>query len=169
MNTPKPKPTKRTLECNLTDAELKEKCDAMIKDMGTRDALDIDRKAVSKEFREKIAAIDSRVHATAKQITERKEHREVLCEDTPDFERKLMVTVRKDTGAVQETRALRKDEMQLKMKGADDDDDDDDKAADAPKAKPPVSNLHPITGGKAGPSGGAKPRGARAKEDAAKA
>ncbi len=134
--TPQAKTVTRSLPCELTDEELRERADQLVVHIRELEALDEEKKEASKKFRDKMRAIGSKVSVFSKQIEDKKEVREVECLEAPDYNRKLMVITRKDTGEVLGTRPLSSEDLQA-----------------------PLPNLTPIDGGKKGGKAKAAPAG----------
>lgn len=131
----------RELECDLSDAELRERGELMAADERAIERLKHRRKALNADIRGKLDNMTTLAIA----IDTRKEVREVACTWRPDYERKQWELMRDDTQAVIQTRAMSALDLQTRLPlesatavldgpGApgtpkpdgDDDDDDDD-------------------------------------------
>ena len=101
------------LACELTDAEVLERSDALVAHLGTRDATRARQKAAMKTFKAELEAIDEDVSSLAKSIRTRSEGRDVECIERANYTIDQVEVVRLDTGDVVRCRAFEHDERQL--------------------------------------------------------
>jgi len=102
----------KSLKCDLTQPELllaglelAEACDAKAK-------LDEEKKSVVANFAARLKEKDAQISILQSKVQNRFEFRQVPCEEQHDFAAGIVKTVRKDTGDVEEVRAMTEDEKQ---------------------------------------------------------
>lgn len=74
-----------------------------------------DKKAVASSFKAKIEEHQSRANSAAATLSAGYEYRDVECEVTKDFDKKLLTSRRLDTFVIVEERPLKKDELQINI------------------------------------------------------
>lgn len=105
----------RELRVTLTAeerAEHEKSCATLIRDL---DVLEAKKREAVSEWNAKIKTLKKRMAKASEAAVEGFEVRDVECEDRPDFDSKVVRTVRTDTGDVVETRSMTADERQDKL------------------------------------------------------
>jgi hypothetical protein len=105
----------RKLPCPLTDDELRERGALLVDTLQKKGRVDGKRKDVAKKYREAMKGLDFIVGVTSTAIADKQEVRDVECLEEKAFDRKLVVTTRKDTGEVVFTRPMTDEERQEKL------------------------------------------------------
>lgn len=102
----------REMMCKLTDAELRERGDAMAEAELAAEKLKVERRRLNAAIRDQT---DTRARLAAA-IDAREESRDVSCEWRPDYKAKLWRLVRLDTGAkLEDTRPMTSVDMQTRL------------------------------------------------------
>lgn len=94
------------LYCNLTEQEEHQKGQRVAAIDGEVEQLRDEMKHQSSAFKTQIESLESEAHRLNRQIREHKEQRKVEVEDKHDLERLVVETIRKDTGAIVESRPM---------------------------------------------------------------
>lgn len=108
------------LPCSLTDEELRERGDELVKVLDTIDEIEAEKKSANDAFKARIQIQESRARELRTAIESKKEDRSV--EVIESFELRLGVarTTRTDTGEQIRERALRQSELQPSLPAVDD-------------------------------------------------
>lgn len=123
----------RELECELNDAEIQERGEAMARDERECDRLKDRRKQLNAQIRGKL----DNMSVLAKAIDSRKEVRDVACTWRPDYKRSVWELVRDDSGVIVDHRPMSSIGKQTRLPlesaaEAEAADEDDDAGDDAP-------------------------------------
>lgn len=102
----------RALYCKLTQAEFVHRATEFAKCATDAEALDVERKAVAKDFKNRIGGVHARMNVLQRVVTERREQREVQCTWHADWASKSMLLRRDDTGEVVHARTMTSEEVQ---------------------------------------------------------
>lgn len=110
-----PKTNTMRLPCRLTEEEVRERGERLARELNGKVLLEEKRKEVAAELKRAIDALDAELLDLARAIRDRTEEREVEVETTRDLHRRVLETIRRDTGEVVSARPLGPDELQLNL------------------------------------------------------
>ena len=129
----------RTMELpvKLTDEEVRLKGEKIARRLKDRENLEEERKAAAKAAKEEIGELDAEIIELRDEVRERREMRDVQVSDEKDWGRKIVRTLRLDTGEVVASRPMTPAELQQHLKlvedeqpeESEDDEDDEDESA----------------------------------------
>lgn len=105
----------RSLPVKLTDAVLRDRGDALaavIQDLKAEEDRQVDAKT---QMKARLTELDAKKTQLAITISRREEYQEVMVDIYHDFDRRVVETVRRDTGATIHERPMRDDELQVPL------------------------------------------------------
>lgn len=108
------------LPCTLTDEELRERGDELVKVLATIDQIEAEKKIANDGFKARIQIQESRARELRDAIENKREDREVECVESYELRIGVARTTRVDTGEQIRERALRSSELQPTLPAVDD-------------------------------------------------
>lgn len=108
------------LPCGLTDDELRERADELVKVLGTVDSIKVEKKATVDQFKARIQIQEERARELRQAISTKREDRSVECVESFELRLGVARTTRTDTGEQIRERALRQSELQPTLPAVDD-------------------------------------------------
>jgi hypothetical protein len=106
----------RSLPVELTDEELRAKANELASVVSGLGSYEREKSEVSKQIGGKIEQARKEMGRLSQQISTKQEWRDVACEEQFDFEENIVRVIRKDTGDTVDTRVMRPEERQQRMK-----------------------------------------------------
>ncbi len=106
----------RKLPCDLTEDELRARGDRLASLQRERTSIEEEKKTVLAEFRGRTKRIVQELNEVALQVATKSEDREVECHEVPVDGRLIVAVIRKDTGVEVETRPMKDEERQGRLK-----------------------------------------------------
>lgn len=100
------------LECKLTTEELRRCSKSLAESIQRRVEVEARMEAFRTQVKADMAEIDAIIGKMTSMVNTEKEFRDVHVETTYDFKRGIKTTVRKDTGEVAKTEAIKEEERQ---------------------------------------------------------
>lgn len=102
----------RSLSCDLTEAEVKEKADQLASTIKAREEAEAARKRDADKHKDTIKTLDGHIAGLAESVRDRSERRLVECRWERDDQARKMICHRTDTGEVIEKRAMTDEELE---------------------------------------------------------
>lgn len=108
------------LPCSLSGDELRERADELVKVLATVDAIKVEKKAATDQFKARIQIQEERARELRTAIGSKQEDRAVECIESFELRLGVARTTRTDTGEQIRERALRQSELQPTLPAVDD-------------------------------------------------
>jgi hypothetical protein len=105
----------RNLKCKLTQVEIDERRESVLKKLDEKDRIDFERKRVADGFKSKIGVIDEEISDLRSTLKRGYEDRNVECDEERDYALGKVFIRRLDTFEIVEERAMTVDERQPKL------------------------------------------------------
>lgn len=112
-----PTTTFKMLKCYFTEDEMKEFMDKLASSVMEKQTLVDEKKSVVSDYTARINEKDATINRVASNIRNGYEHREVKCQITYDFDRRIKTFAREDTGEVVQEEVITPDECQQEIPG----------------------------------------------------
>jgi len=103
------------LSVDLTQEELDERRDKLVKLIEDSTELEIEKKAATAQFNARKQKLTSAIGSIAIEVRERKTYRPVDCAEMPDYKAGIVTIVRQDTGEIVRTRVMTDEDRQAKI------------------------------------------------------
>ena len=107
----------RMLPCKLTDAELLSRGREAAELLARRRQAEADKKDQMSAIKATMDGLEADITRVIKELQSGEQYREVAVDVDKDYRRKLVTTVRKDTGEIVEERGMTPAELQLELGG----------------------------------------------------
>lgn len=133
-NTKRLRTDARNLSCELTEDERNERARTLVDELGAKHKTEQRHKEQKVAMKAELTEHDSKIDRLRAAVATGNETRLVTVDDVADYERGVVDTIRRDTGAVVRSRPLKEDERQTTMldEGETDAQDDESDESDAP-------------------------------------